>query len=96
MIPIDRKIQDTITHGFVFVAQSLSKLSLKSPANAKDQTIDRPTYPRYKKGGWNANPGSCNRGFKPIPSSGIGNNFSNGFDLNFKKTIKPKHKIPVS
>ena len=50
MIPIERKIQDTITHGFVFVAQFLSKLSLKSPANAKDQTIDRPTYPRYKKG----------------------------------------------
>ena len=29
-----------------------------------------------------------------MPSSGTGNNFSNGFDLNFKNIINPKLNIP--
>ena len=39
----------------------------------EEKIIEVPTYPKYKIGGWNAKAGSCNIGFKPNPSLGIGN-----------------------
>ena len=42
-------------------------------ASADEKIIDEPTYPQYKIGGWIANAGSCNIGFSPKPSSGLGN-----------------------
>ncbi len=52
--------------------------------------MDVPTYPIYKIGGCNANAGSCNIGFKPVPSFGIGNKFINGFDVKRINNRKPK------
>ena len=36
-------------------------------ANSKLKTKENPTYPKYKKGGWIANRGSCKIGFNPRP-----------------------------
>ena len=87
MIPIVKNIHEIKIQGRVTLAQSLSNFLLNKPANAKDQTIDNPTYPRYKNGGWNANPGSWRRGFKPTPSIGAGSSIRKGFD--------PKNKVKI-
>ena len=39
-------------------------------ANSKLKTKENPTYPKYKKGGWIANRGSCKIGFNPSPEPG--------------------------
>ena len=45
-------------------------------------------------GGWIAKAGSCNIGFSPVPSDGIGNIFAKGLDV--KSINKRKPKIIIS
>ena len=51
-------------------------------AKTDENIIDEPTYPKYKKGGWIANPKSCNIGLKPSPSILGKNSLVNGLDVN--------------
>ena len=41
-------------------------------------------------GGWIAKAGSCNIGFSPVPSDGIGNIFAKGLDVKSINRRKPK------
>ena len=41
-------------------------------------------------GGWIAKAGSCNIGFNPVPSGGIGNIFAKGLDVKSINRRKPK------
>ena len=62
------------------------------PAKSKLNTKEKPTYPRYKKGGCMASSGSCKIGFSPNPWIGMGKIFSNGLEVKIKKdasTIQP-------
>ena len=56
----------------------------------------KPTYPRYNNGGWKARPGSCNTGFKPFPSDGIGLILVKGLDVKIVNPIKPTLTIFVA
>ncbi len=53
----------------------------------------RPTYPRYRNGGWNAKPGSCNSGFRSCPSKGGTARRVNGLEVN---RIKAKNATPIA
>ena len=64
----------------------------KRIAIANENETDKPTYPTYSKGGWNANPGSCNKGFKPNPSKGGSIFLAKGFEVNNRK-IQNKKRI---
>ena len=61
----------------------------QTAASAEEKIIEVPTYPKYKIGGWIANAGSCNIGFKPNPSFGTGKIWLKGFDVCIKKIKKP-------
>ena len=56
--------------------------------NEIEYTIENPTYPRYKKGGCIAKPGSCNKGLRSEPSILGGNSLEKGFEV-----IKTKRLI---
>ena len=64
----------------------------KRIAIANENDTDKPTYPIYSMGGWKANPGSCNKGFKPNPSNGGSAFLEKGFEVNNKK-IQNKKRI---
>ena len=62
-------------------------------AMAKLKVIERPTYPKYKNGGWKASPGSCRSGFKSCPSKGGVASRKNGLDVN---RMKAKNATPIA
>ena len=44
-------------------------------------------------------PGSCNKGFKSLPSAGAGNKRSNGLEvikMNIRKPVDTKPKMPMT
>ena len=64
-------------------------LLLTSEDNEDENNIDVPTYPKYSMGGCIAKAGSCNIGFNPNPSLGIGNKRLNGLEVIIKNKKKP-------
>ena len=88
-MPIVRKIQEINDHFFMSVAQSLFTYLQVNAAKEDEKIIDDPTYPKYKIGGWIAKAGSCNIGFNPKPSFGVGKINWKGLDVKRIKIRKP-------
>ena len=80
----DKKIQILIDFAQVF--ETKFKIIAE---REEEKIIDEPTYPKYKTGGCIARAGSCNIGFKPVPSFGIGYKFVNGFEVKRINSKKP-------
>ena len=57
--------------------------------------MDKPTYPKYKKGGCKAKPGSCKSGLRPTPSIGAGSNLKNGLEPKNKNEMIQNNLITV-
>ena len=72
-IPRVRKIHEAKTHFLICNAQFFDIKPSIVADKADEKIIEEPTYPKYKIGGCIANAGSCNIGFNPNPSSGVGN-----------------------
>ena len=53
-----RNIQAASVHGRTHLPQAASIFPSINAATAKENAMDSPTYPKYKNGGWKANPGS--------------------------------------
>ena len=82
-----------IDHFWTISSHSISELPLIKKAIAHANGIPKPTYPKYKVGGWITKAGSCSTGFMSAPlGGGTGKIVWNGLDVNNKKS-KNSEKI---
>ena len=85
-----RNIQAMIDHFWTISSHSISELPLIKKAIAHANGIPKPTYPKYKVGGWITKAGSCSTGFMSAPlDGGTGKIVWNGLDVNNKKSKNP-------
>jgi len=76
-------------HGRVHFAQAASSRPSSRVAQANAKATAKPTYPRYRIGGWTVSAKSCNSGLRSLPSIAAGTRRSNGLDVVSMNSWKP-------